>query len=178
MQWVWPALLVLLVWVIPESPHHLVRQGRLESASSSLTRLHNSSADIPAILQDIVSLAADEKAAAHDMQNAKYIECFKGDNWRRTRIILYANGLGQMVGVTFLANGPYFLVSAGMSATRVAMMVELGNGIGIIGNVATWISLVYFGRRQITLVAIALAALLFLPMGIAGCFPTNSSALW
>lgn len=177
-EWTWPTLLVLVVWIVPESPPWLVRKDKRDAATLSLQRLHNHHADVDALLQDIVALAEDEKAAAIVAADATYIECFKGTNWRRTRIILYANGLSQMIGATFIANAPYFLVSAGMSPTRVSMMIELGIGFGIISSFITWIVIPRYGRRPITLTGVGIAAVLFLPMGIAGCFPHSSSALW
>jgi SP family general alpha glucoside:H+ symporter-like MFS transporter len=57
---------------------------------------------------------------------SSFMDCFRGINWRRTRIVLYANGLSQMIGATFTNNAPYFMIVAGMSPTNTAMMVEMG----------------------------------------------------
>ena len=43
-QWVWPVILIPLVYIAPESPWHLVRMGRLDEAMKSLERLKSKTA--------------------------------------------------------------------------------------------------------------------------------------
>ena len=160
-EWTWPALLVTFVYLVPESPYDLVQKEKIEAATKSLSRLQNRKVNFGAILADIVALSEDEKATAVIAKETSYRECFRGPSWRRTRIILYANGLSQMIGVSFIANGPYFVISAGMSPTRMAMMIELGIGFGIISSVATFVAMARFGRRPIILFGVALAAIFF-----------------
>jgi SP family general alpha glucoside:H+ symporter-like MFS transporter len=52
------------VFFVAESPYHLVRVGKIDAATKTVTRLHNREAHIGAILADIVSLTEDEKATA------------------------------------------------------------------------------------------------------------------
>jgi MFS transporter, SP family, general alpha glucoside:H+ symporter len=83
-----------------------------------------------------------------------------------------------MIGASFIANGPYFMTSAGMSPTRTAMMIELGIGFGIISSVATFVAMSRFDRKLIIIFGVALAAILFLMIGIADYFSSSSTALW
>lgn len=178
-EWIWPVLLVLGSFVIPESPYYLVRKNLTDSATKSLTKLHRSNtwiqvqARLKAIQETILREAQTETG------EASFRDCFKGTNWRRTRIVLYANGLSQMTGATFINNSPYFMVLAGLSATNTAMMVEVGIAMSIFSSILTLWAMARVGRRSIVLSGIGLAAVLFFIMGIAASVPKQSSAsLW
>jgi SP family general alpha glucoside:H+ symporter-like MFS transporter len=176
--WAWPATILVAVWFIPESPYYLVRKGDMEKARRMLQRLSKKDADVSPTLESIVVTNEEEKQHAVLAADVSFLECFKGTNWRRTRIILYANGLSQMIGASFNANGPYFLVSAGMSPSNVAMMIEIGIAFGIVSSVVTFFCIRVYPRRSIILFGLFLALALMIMMGVAGCFPHRSAALW
>jgi hypothetical protein len=175
--WIWPAILIVFAWLIPESPNYLVRKGENEKAQRALERIFNETRAVP-LLNEMVNVHNHEKLIAGESSNSGFVDCFKGGNWRRTRIILYCNGLSQMTGATFLSNGPYFLIMAGMSSSNVGMMVEIGLAFAIVSSILTWFFLGKAGRRTIILFGIALSALFFLLMGISSCFPSSPKALW
>ncbi|KAJ9606139.1 hypothetical protein H2200_009100 [Cladophialophora chaetospira] len=176
--WLWAGLLLTLSWVIPESPIHHVRKGDVETAKKCFKQIYGGSANISAILTEAVRTDREEKLLANSAKDATYLECFRRNNWRRTRIVLYCNGLSQMVGATFVANSPYFLVSAGMTPAHVALVIQVGMALGCGSMILTFFLLGKFSRRSIVLVATGICAAVFLPMGIAGCFSHNTGALW
>jgi Na+/melibiose symporter-like transporter len=142
-----------------------------------LERISNKETAVPALMADMIRVHEHEEQLAGDSKSHSFLECFKGKNWRRTRIILYCNSISQMIGATFLSNGPYFLVNAGMSSSQTGEIVEIGLAFAIASSVITWYFLGRVGRRKIILGGIALACVFFLTMGIASCFP-GSKALW
>jgi hypothetical protein len=88
-QWVFPTIALGLVWISPESPTQLVKQGRPEQALDSLRRLRPSESDETAL----VRLAGAQLAVAASIDEAKsqsdsYVECFKGVDLRRTLIVI------------------------------------------------------------------------------------------
>ncbi|KAK3944421.1 general substrate transporter [Diplogelasinospora grovesii] len=174
-EWVWPALMLLLSPIIPESPYYLARKNKIGAATRSLSILYSKQSSVQPILQSITSIIQHEQ----HLSESSFRDCFKGINWRRTRIVLYANGLSQMIGATFIANAPYFMIVAGMSPTNTAMMVELGIGLAIISSVFTFRAMTSLGRRTMVLSGTAFAGLLFFIMGVASSIPQQSSAsLW
>lgn len=178
-EWIWPVLLVLGAFVVPESPYYLVRNERIDSATKCLTKLHRSNTWI----QVQSRLRAIQETIRHESQTdsgeASFRDCFKGANWRRTRIVLYANGLSQMTGATFINNSPYFMVLGGLSATNTAMMVEVGIAMSIFSSILTLWAMARIGRRPIVLSGIGLAAVPFFTTGIAASVPKQSPAsLW
>ena len=147
-------------------------------AERMLQRLSNKNTDVSAALSRIITLNAHERQITAESKDVSFIDCFKGTNWRRTRIILYCNGLSQVIGASFIANGPYFLVQAGLSPTHIAMMVEIGISFAIASSLITTFLMSRWGRRRMIIFGVSLSGLFFLLMGIAGCFPHSSSALW
>lgn len=176
--WAFPVVLLLGMFFIPESPYYLIRKDQVEKAEQSVKTLFGKKADVRAIVNNMHALAEAEKAANKDASDASFLECFRGTNWRRTRIILYCNTINNMVGIPIVSNGPYFMVLAGLPPAKVAMMIELGIGFGMISSVYTFFFLTKFGRRKIIFTSTSMAAVFLLMMGVAGCFPSNRSAQW
>ena len=176
--WAWPAAIMVAIWFIPECPYYLVRKGDVEKAGRMLQRQSNKYADVSPTLGSIIVTNEEEKQRANSAADVSFLECFKGTNWRRTRLILYASGLSQMIGASFNANGPYFLVSAGMSPSNVAMMIEIGIAFGIVSSIITFFYIRSYPRRNIILFGLFLALALMVMMGVAGCFPHHFAALW
>lgn len=152
-----------------------MRKKDFGGARRSLEKLHSNHSNIEPVLDDIARTIENEAYIG----DSTFIECFRGVNWRRTRIVLYANGLPQMIGATFTANAPYFMIVAGMSPNNTAMMVELGIGLAIISSVITFKVMTILSRRIMILAGVTLAGTLFFIMGVAASIPTqNSSSLW
>lgn len=153
-------------------------KGQREKAGRMLSRLGNPASESPLILADIVRTHEEEQQRNEAAKEASFLECFKGVNWRRTRIILYCNALSQVIGSSFMTNGPYFLVQAGMSSAKTGMMTEIGIAFGIASSLITGYVMTVCGRRALVMFGIGLSTTLFTVMGIAGCFPRSSPALW
>lgn len=179
-EWSWPIILVLFAFLVPESPYFLIRKDKVDLAGKALSRLHRgwTSNEIQFHIRSIQNATLYENEVG-DTRESSFRDCFRGNNWRRTRIVLYANGLSQMVGATFINNAPYFMVLAGLSSTDTAMMVEIGIAMSIFSSILTLWAMAHIGRRPIVLFGIALAAILFFVMGVAASLPTQSPAsLW
>ncbi|KAK6606440.1 Alpha-glucosides permease MPH2 [Botrytis cinerea] len=177
-NWVWPLVIVLFCFVIPESPYYLVRKGNLSSATKGLSKLYNKSISVEPILASMVRITREEENQANASSETSYMDLFKGTNWRRTRIILYTNGLNQMIGATFISNAPYFMITAGLSSSQASMMIELGIGFALISSFFTFWFMTFVGRRKMILSGISLAVVLFLIMGIAASVSSSKASLW
>ena len=177
LEWIWPAIIIIGAIFIPESPYHLARSNNVEGARRSLSRLYTKDAPVDLILESIQSVIARERYIGESY--ASFLECFKGINWRRTRVVLWANGLNQMIGITFMNNAPYFMIVAGMSSRNSAMLIEVGIAMSILSSICTFWAMTTFHRRTIILSGIIFAGLLFFSMGIAASIPNqNSVSSW
>ncbi|KAM3068643.1 hypothetical protein ACMFMG_011166 [Clarireedia jacksonii] len=176
--WVWPIILLLGFPLVPESPYHLFRKGKLSSASNALQKLYGKKTSVEPLLASMVQVTREENEQAEAGSESSYLDLFRGTNWRRTRIILYVNGLNQMIGTTFIANAPYFMVTAGLSSSQSSMMVELGIGFAIISSFFTFWFMTFVGRRKMILSGVGVAILLFLIMAIAASISSSKASLW
>ncbi len=129
-------------------------------------------------LDQIVRVSEEERARSVAAEGASFLECFRGVNLRRTRIILICNVLSQVIGSSFMSNGPYFLVQAGMSSAKVGMMTEIGIAFGLASSILTAYLMTKCGRRSLIMFGLSLSTVFYIVMGIAGCFPNSSTALW
>jgi MFS transporter, SP family, general alpha glucoside:H+ symporter len=127
------------------------------------------------LLQAIVE---HEMQVQKSQESSNLIQCFKGTEFRRTRIIMYAFILQQFVGITMVANSTYFLELAGMSPNLTLTLSIVQLGLGLPSIMASWFTMTIFGRRAILLIGSLLSVVLWLAMGIAGCFPKSSAAMW
>lgn len=174
-QWSFAAFAVVVGILILESPVHLVKRGKLAQAEKAYAWLH-SRAQAPTAIEAIQKTVEAERLVSS--QKASYLECFHHSDWRRTRIVMYANILQQCLGVTLLANATYFLELGGMSATNALSVTEASIGLGLVANILSWFTMTRFGRRQSLIFCTAFSGLVWLAIGIAGCFPSSTSALW
>jgi MFS transporter, SP family, general alpha glucoside:H+ symporter len=106
-QWLWPAILIPIIWHAPDTPWHFVRQKRYDDAKSSLQRLRPRSSD--AEIRDAVGLMVYTNHIEQEVSlGTSYWDCFKGVDRRRTEIacIVFA---GQILsGFSFAHNSTYF----------------------------------------------------------------------
>lgn len=114
LQWMFPTPLAILLFLAPESPWWLVRQGRLAEAEKAVKRLGRASAtdnpaDAVAMMRRTIELEATEKKPS-------LIELWKGTDLYRTLIVcgVYAsqNLTGNLIAnqaVFFFKRESYFL---------------------------------------------------------------------
>ncbi|RAO65093.1 uncharacterized protein BHQ10_001105 [Talaromyces amestolkiae] len=173
-QWAFPGAIVLFLLFLPESPRYLVKRGRNEDARKALSRLHSSKFDISAAL----SVIQETVTAELELNNTSvsYLACFKGADLRRTRIACAMFFIQQFTGIALYGQALYFLTMTGFNVNLAANLAIAGFGAGLIGNIAAWIFMSYFGRRQILLVGTVINFTILTTLGIAGFYSSNKSA--
>jgi MFS family permease len=173
-QWPFSVVPFVLAAVLPESPAWLLRKGRVEAALKAQRRLDTVKIDSQAVVEELQASILAEK---EEKDTHRYIDCFRGVNTRRTYIVAFASLLPQMFGLQLLANASYFMQIVGMSSTNSLIFLILGIGLGLIANVVSLWTLNAFGRRSLILGTLGAAMVLWLAMGIAGCF-TGTVMIW
>lgn len=167
----WPLVCVLLVVAIllPESPSWLMRRNRSVKALRSQQRLGIAELD-PRPIGGRMGVLNDPREQIEGSNAASYMDCFKGNHQRRTFIIAFASSLPQLFGLTLLSNASYFLQMVGMDANDSTVFLILGIGLGFISNIVSVWALSAGGRRILSLMTLGIATILWLAMGVAGCF--------
>ncbi|KAK9310942.1 general substrate transporter [Lipomyces starkeyi] len=158
--------------ILDKSSYHVVLAVQRAKA---YRRLHPK-AEVDREVTFLQTVVEHEMDVQKGQESSNLIQCFKGTDFRRTRIIIYAFILQQFVGITMVANATYFLELAGISPNLSLTIVEMGLGIPSI--IASWFTMTIFGHRAILLIGSLLSTVLWLAMGIAGCFPNSSTAMW
>jgi MFS family permease len=86
-----------------------------------------------------------------------------------------SNQLSMMLGA--LANATYFLIMARMNPAQSLKINQIGISLGIPCILISYYTMQKFGRRAIVLASMGMLLLIFLGMGIAGLYATNTVAL-
>ncbi|KAJ5140757.1 hypothetical protein N7448_004165 [Penicillium atrosanguineum] len=174
-QWITTLLPFVLAFVLPESPSYLIRKGDYEKAHSAMKALHTDSVDvIPLIAQMRLSIASEEEMS----RELAYVDCFKGVNLRRTTVVAFSFMIPSLFGVPLLASASYFMQVVGMSSSLSIMVLIVGIVLGLLANgVGVWL-MSRFGRRPLLLWTLAVSIILWLSMGIAGCWSGNVVVWW
>ncbi|KAK6212140.1 hypothetical protein QIS74_10094 [Colletotrichum tabaci] len=165
-QWPFSALPLLMAFLIPESPTHLLRRNQDDKARKAQAKLGVPGADPEDTLEAIRRNIEHERRQT----DANYVDSFRGVNLRRTLIIMFANSLPNMFGLTLLAKSSYFVQMVGMKANLSVIVLILGLVCGLIANIASIWVLSKVGRRRLIMTTLSLLTLVWTAMGIAGCF--------
>ena len=80
-------------------------------------------------------------------------------------------------GLPLFSTASYFLQTISMSASRSIMFILIGVILGLVSNISSFWTLTAFGRRTLLLVSLSIATILWLTIGIAGCF-TGDARTW
>ncbi|KAH6887659.1 general substrate transporter [Thelonectria olida] len=164
----------ILSCVMPDSPAYLIRSGQEARAIGSAKRLFAPKVNAHVVLEKVRSTIEEEKASA---TSATYWDCFKGTNLRRTMIAILANIIPALFGLDLLSNAPVFLQSFGMASGPSLLLMIAGVVAGMFANAGGMWIMSRVGRRNMTLISMGAAGLLWGGMGISG-FWTGDVAVW
>lgn len=117
----------------------------------------------------------EERWAAQD-RNATYLECFRGTNLKRTAIIVFANTIPELFGLTLIGHASYFLQILGLTHGMSFIFLVLGVILGLFANIGSWWTLLRFGRRYLTLLTLSIVTVIWTIFGITGCFKSTNIA--
>ncbi|KAL4984737.1 hypothetical protein BDW68DRAFT_180382 [Aspergillus falconensis] len=180
-----PGAILLFLIILPESPRYLVRKNRLDTAEKSLKALHAPEYNITAATAAISALRYEMLAEAKDTaissasahQSVSYLDCFRGPNWRRTRIACRMFLIQQFSGIALYARALYFLGISGFSLQLSFQLALGGFGAGLLGNAISWFATAYIGRRPMLFTGTLINLAALLTVGIAGIFSTSKAAM-
>ena len=143
-----------------------MRIGRIKEAEHSLKRLVRKDAgiDTEATLATIIHTNNLEQELS---TGTSYMDCFKGDELRRTEIscVVFA---GQVLsGSQFAYNSTYFFQQVGLSTSTTYSLNTGGTGMALFGTLIAWFFLMpYFGRRTIYIWGVFTMSVILFVIGI------------
>lgn len=177
LQWIWPVPLLIGVFLAPESPWWLVRQGREEQAKKALLRLTSKSDDTFNADETIAMMKYTNELEKGLSAGTKYRDCFRGVDLRRTEIACLTWLCQAMCGSCIMGWSTVFYEQAGLAATG-AFDFTLGQyAFGICGTLCSWFLLNFFGRRTLYLSGLCIQFVLLMLTGFISLgHPTDSNS--
>ncbi|ODV87557.1 hypothetical protein CANARDRAFT_6084 [[Candida] arabinofermentans NRRL YB-2248] len=165
LQWMWPAPLIVGVFLAPESPWWLCKKGRLEEAEHALNRLtipENHKHTQKTVAEIIHTLEIEDEISS----GVSYWECFKGPDGRRTEVVMMTYIAQVLCGLSLGGTPTYFLFQAGISSAN-AFKFTLGIlGLGFCCVCFSGWLMTHIGRRTLYLVGLFGCDLMLLVIGI------------
>ncbi|CAN6642482.1 general alpha-glucoside permease [Trichomonascus vanleenenianus] len=177
-QWIWPPIILVLIYFAPESPWWLVRKGKIEEAVHAVERLSTKREghDPHRTVAFMVHTNELEKAVE---SGTSYLDCFKGVDLRRTEVscitfLCQSISVGNVMGYS-----AFFFQTAGLNAEN-SFNLSIGMyGIGLVGTMSSWFLMGNLGRRTIYVWGLFSVGFVFLIMGFVSLAPaSNGSAPW
>ncbi|KAK8100131.1 general substrate transporter [Apiospora kogelbergensis] len=173
--WAFPGLLAVGLAFAPESPYWLLMKGKAGQARNSLVRLSNGKEDIDRRIAEMEHSIETERRL--NSEKVSFLECFRGTNFRRTRIVAILFYMQLAVGSVLSANAPYFLNQAGLPSTTVLLIVQVGVSMGIVSAVANIFLMSRMRYRALMFLGVGICVASYLVMGVAGALPRTQASL-
>ncbi|KAJ7605077.1 general substrate transporter [Mycena polygramma] len=179
LQLVWGLGLLSGIFFLPESPRHLIGNGKTEQARRVVAELNGVPLD-----DALVTETVDELQFAINEENAggkaTWAECFSSRNemWKRTSNGMMLQFIQQLNGQNFYYYyGDTFFKSAGTDLSPYVIQVILG-GVSVAGTIPALYLIEAWGRRRSLLTGAVLQASFALIAGLVGHFtlaPTGTA---
>lgn len=175
LQWMWPAPLIVGVFLAPESPWWLVRRGRLEDAKRALLRLTSLNRETDFDADETVAMMVHTTALEERItKGASYLDCFKGTDLRRTEIICMVWAIQNLSGNSFSNYSTYFLTQAGLDESKAYSFAMGQYAINMAGVFGAWFLMTLgIGRRTLYLYGLCGLCTMLFVMGFLGLVPQS-----
>ncbi|KAJ5625616.1 hypothetical protein N7510_001925 [Penicillium lagena] len=175
-QWVWPCVLIPLIYLAPESPWYLARMGRFEDAEKSLRRLQNPKATHINPKNTLAAIIHTDNFEKSISVGTSYLDCIKGPELRRTEIACMAFAGQILCGINFAYNSSYFFEQVGLGTSTTFSLGLGGTGLALVGCFLNWFALMpYFGRRTIYVCGMGAMCLNLILIGILNVWTDRES---
>jgi SP family general alpha glucoside:H+ symporter-like MFS transporter len=171
-EYAFPCIFIIGAFLAPETPWFLVKKGRYEEASKSLSRTgYAGDLDNTLSLMKETILFEDEVS-----KGSTYLDCFRGTDLRRTLICATAYSGQFLCGINLASSYcTYFFELAGVT-TNQAFDLSLGLfGLGVLGNVISWPLMTIWGRRWGYISTVCVTTLLMFLIGFLGLAPSSNT---
>ncbi|KAF5689290.1 maltose permease [Fusarium circinatum] len=173
--WAFPGILTLGLPFLPESPYWLVMKQQHDKARQALQRLSPTGEDIDARLDQIQQTVYRERELTNG--NVSILDCFRGTNMRRTRIILICMYMPKVVGAVLSSNAPYFLNQTGLDSHMVVTLTQIGISMGVASAIVNLFLMMRLHHRLLMFCGVGISIIMYLIMGIASLLPKTTGSL-
>ncbi len=180
-QWVWPIPISIGIYLAPESPWWLTRKGKAAEAKRNIKRLLTANSKTPDLdlLADAMFNKMQLTIKEEETMTAgvSYIDCFRGENFRRTRIAALIWLCQNITGSAFMGYSTYFYEQAGLPDTMSFTFSIIQYVLGLIGTLGSWFLSQKLGRFSIFFGGLVCQCIVLIVTGAIG-FSSSEGASW
>ncbi|KAL4876154.1 sugar transporter [Aspergillus karnatakaensis] len=174
LQWMFPTPLAILLFLAPESPWWLVRQGRYAEAEKSIKRLGRASmTDNPA---DQVAMMRRTIELEKTTKKPSLIELWRGTDRYRTLIVCGVYASQNLTGNLIANQAVYFFKQAGMDDHMAFALGLITSALQAVFVMLSWILTTYVGRRTIYVYGQLINCGFLIVLGIAASVGRSDAA--
>ncbi|KAH7389251.1 putative general alpha-glucoside permease [Cadophora sp. MPI-SDFR-AT-0126] len=165
-----PAILLIGVWFLPESPAWLMAKERTEDARQSLRRLHGKSKE-DRFNQILAELHLNLHTGSGE--SASIRECFRKNNRERTFLAIIVLSMQPLVGLLFIL--PYQTYFYQLSGLNRSFSIALGSTAAML-VACIWATIFseVLGRRQLLVWGVGILVLWNAIIGFVSLAPTSN----
>jgi len=180
-QWIWPVPIMIGVYLAPESPWWLTRKAKSSEAKKNIKRLLSVNEHLPDrdVLADAMfnKMQLTIKEEEQITSGVSYSDCFKGGNFRRTRIAAMIWLFQNITGSAFMGYSTYFYKQAGLADSMSFTFSIIQYVLGLIGTIGSWFLSQKMGRFTIYFSGICGQFIILIITGALG-FSKSKGSSW
>ncbi|TKA72987.1 hypothetical protein B0A49_03064 [Cryomyces minteri] len=160
-QFAWSIILVGGLFILPETPRFLIKQGKPDKAATALSRIRRLEPDHPAVVEELAEITANHEYEL-SLSKATYLDCFKGTVGKRLATGCLLQGLQQLTGVNFIFYyGTQYFTNAGFSNPFIVTVIT--NSVNVASTFPGLYMVEKLGRRNLLLLgAVGMAVCQFI----------------
>ncbi|KAH0024335.1 sugar porter family MFS transporter, partial [Aureobasidium melanogenum] len=174
-QWIWPVMLLPLIFLAPESPWWLVRKARIDEARSMQQRLMSSEMTSENVNRDVNMIVYTTDLEREIQSKSSYLACFKGQDLQRTLVVIGIYCTQTMCGNPLRSSSTYFLEQAGLPTAQSFDMTMISYALAVLGGIASWAMLPFYGRRTVYFWSLVMMLVLLIIIGALGVEDNHTS---
>lgn len=100
-QFLWALILSIGMFILPETPRYLIKQGKYDEAAKSMSRLRKLPVDHPVLIEELNEIKANHEYETQ-MAAGGYMDCIRGGMLKRLLTGMGLQALQQLTGINFI----------------------------------------------------------------------------
>ncbi|KAL3478302.1 general substrate transporter [Aspergillus californicus] len=172
LQWIFPAPLMVIIFLSPESPWWLIRRGGKDDALRSIKRLGAKSDDHAQ--QTLAMIERTVKIEEQIGGAPTLLDLVKGTDRRRTIITCLIYASQNFAGNLIANQATYFFEQAGISPDKAFQLNLITTCLQLVANIGSWGLTSWFNRRTVFLWGTGTNVIFLFILGICASIPQSN----